>query len=53
MGKTSTAEILALATGKPLYTINVADVGTKAEVAEANLEKIFKLASSWQAILLM
>ena len=31
----------------------MADVGTKAKNVEANLAKIFALATSWQAILLM
>lgn len=31
----------------------MADVGTKAKNAESNLAKIFALATSWQAILLM
>lgn len=53
VGKTSTAETLALATRKPLFSVGVADVGTEAKHAEANLSKIFDLASSWQAILLM
>jgi hypothetical protein len=38
---------------KPLFSISVTDVGTKAGNVEANLEKIFKLATSWQAILLI
>ena len=53
MGKTSTAETVAIATRKPLFAISVADVGTKAKNVEANLAKIFALATSWQAILLM
>ncbi|KAK1991740.1 hypothetical protein LX36DRAFT_704521 [Colletotrichum falcatum] len=53
VGKTSTAETIALATGKPLFSISVADVGTKARHVEANLSRIFTLATSWQAILLI
>ena len=53
MGKTSTAEMVAVAARKPLFSISVADVGTKAKNVEANLAKIFALASSWQAILLI
>lgn len=53
VGKTSTAETIAQATGKPLFSISVADVGTKARHVEANLGRIFTLATSWQAILLM
>lgn len=53
MGKTATAETVAIATRKPLFAISVADIGTKAKNAEANLANIFDLATSWQAILLM
>ncbi|KAI2620662.1 P-loop containing nucleoside triphosphate hydrolase protein [Hypomontagnella submonticulosa] len=53
VGKTSTAETIAVATRKPLFSIGVADVGTKARHVESNLSKIFALATSWQAILLI
>ncbi|EXJ82358.1 hypothetical protein A1O3_06171 [Capronia epimyces CBS 606.96] len=53
VGKTSTAETVALAARKPLFAISVADVGTRAKNVEANLNKIFDLATSWQAILLI
>ncbi|CBX91215.1 hypothetical protein LEMA_P067230.1 [Plenodomus lingam JN3] len=53
VGKTSTAETIAVATRKPLFSISVADVGTKARHVEANLSKIFSLATKWQAILLI
>ncbi|KAL6714366.1 hypothetical protein ACLMJK_007789 [Lecanora helva] len=53
VGKTSTAETVAIAAQKPLFSISVADVGTEAKKVEGNLEKIFALATSWQAILLI
>ncbi|KAK7433891.1 AAA family [Colletotrichum acutatum] len=53
VGKTSTAETIAQATSKPLFSISVADVGTKARHVEANLGRIFTLATSWKAILLI
>ena len=53
VGKTSTAETVAIAARKPLFSISVADVGTKAKKVEANLAKLFALATSWQAILLI
>ncbi|KAF3802362.1 hypothetical protein GCG54_00003825 [Colletotrichum gloeosporioides] len=53
VGKTSTAETIAIATRKPLFSISVADVGTKAKHVEANLQRVFDLATKWQAILLM
>lgn len=53
VGKTSTAETIAVASRKPLFSISVADVGTNPRHVEANLAKIFYLATSWQAILLI
>ncbi|KAH8724260.1 hypothetical protein GQ44DRAFT_618356, partial [Phaeosphaeriaceae sp. PMI808] len=53
VGKTSTAETIAVTTHKPLFSISVADVSTKARHVEANLCRIFYLASTWQAILLI
>ncbi|KAL7789035.1 P-loop containing nucleoside triphosphate hydrolase protein [Trichoderma ceciliae] len=53
VGKTSTAETISLATRKPLFSISVADVGTEARHVESNLSRIFSLATSWQAILLI
>lgn len=51
--KTSTAEAIAIATGKALFSVSVADVGTQAKHVESNLARIFALATKWQAILLM
>ncbi|KAK3340861.1 hypothetical protein B0H65DRAFT_578914 [Neurospora tetraspora] len=53
VGKTSTAETIAIAARKPLFSISVADVGTEAKHVESNLARIFALATSWQAILLL
>ncbi|ETS88013.1 hypothetical protein PFICI_01841 [Pestalotiopsis fici W106-1] len=53
VGKTSTAETIAIATRKPLLSIGVADVGTSARYVEPNLERIFDLAQTWKAILLI
>lgn len=53
VGKTSTAETVAIKARKPLFAISVADVGTSAKHVEANLARIFALATTWQAILLM
>lgn len=53
VGKSSTAETIAVAARKPLFSISVADVGTKAKHVESNLSKIFSLATYWKAILLM
>ncbi|KAF2227368.1 hypothetical protein BDZ85DRAFT_2477 [Elsinoe ampelina] len=53
VGKTSTAQMIAKAARKPLFSIGVADVGTKARQVESNLETIFELATTWRAILLI
>ncbi|EXJ83924.1 hypothetical protein A1O1_07553 [Capronia coronata CBS 617.96] len=53
VGKTSTAQTIAVAARKPLFSIGVADVGTSAKLVESNLEKIFDLATTWRAILLI
>ncbi|KAJ5817755.1 P-loop containing nucleoside triphosphate hydrolase protein [Penicillium robsamsonii] len=53
VGKTSTAETIAVATRKPLFSVSVADVGTQAKHVESNLSRIFSLATTWQAILLI
>ncbi|KAF4462794.1 AAA family ATPase [Fusarium albosuccineum] len=53
VGKTSTAETIAIATGKALFSVSVADVGTQAKHVESNLARIFALATKWQAILLI
>lgn len=47
------AETIAFAAKKPLFPVNVADVGTKAKYVEGNLEELFDLATTWEAILLM
>lgn len=44
---------IAKKTRKPLFSVGVADVGTTAKHVEANLNKIFNLATTWRAILLM
>ncbi|KAK7947808.1 aaa family atpase [Apiospora aurea] len=53
VGKTTTAETIAVAANKPLLSVSVADVGTKAKHVESNLEIVFALATNWQAILLI
>lgn len=53
VGKTLTAETIAKATGKPLFVVSVAEIGLSPSRAERNLEKLFNLASKWEAILLI
>lgn len=53
LGKTLTAETLAKATGKPLLSTSVGDIGVVAESVESNLERLFERAARWDAILLI
>ncbi len=53
VGKTLTAETVALACRKPLFTVSVAEIGTQPEKAEQNLEDVFHDAGRWGAVLLM
>jgi SpoVK/Ycf46/Vps4 family AAA+-type ATPase len=53
VGKTLTAETLALATRKPLLSVSVAEIGAEPENAETNLDEIFTDATRWKAVLLM
>jgi SpoVK/Ycf46/Vps4 family AAA+-type ATPase len=53
VGKTLTAETIALATDRPLLTVSVAEIGSEAAQAEGNLRKIFAIAARWGAILLI
>lgn len=53
VGKTSTAQTIAMAATKPLLSVGVTDVGTDPKRAESNLKSIFELATTWKAILLI
>jgi hypothetical protein len=53
VGKTSTAESVAQATGKPLFTVSVSDIGMKPDEVEGKLAVIFNLAARWEAVLLL
>jgi hypothetical protein len=50
MGKTLTAESITNSTGKPLFSISASDIGTKPEVTERSLRKLFNLATEWEAV---
>ncbi|KAF1956039.1 P-loop containing nucleoside triphosphate hydrolase protein [Byssothecium circinans] len=52
VGKTLTAESVALMAGKPLLSVGVSDIGIEGDKVEANLQKIFYLAGKWEAVLL-
>ena len=53
VGKTLTAEAIALATGRPLLVVSVAEIGTAASKAEARLTSILDNAARWRAVLLV
>jgi hypothetical protein len=40
-------------TGKPLFSIGVSDIGIDGDKVEINLQKVFDLAGTWEAILLL
>ncbi|KAH0565033.1 hypothetical protein GP486_001572 [Trichoglossum hirsutum] len=53
VGKTSTAECVAVHTKRPLFPITCGDIGDNAEKVEENLEKTFQLAHKWGCVLLL
>ncbi|CAG8949094.1 hypothetical protein HYFRA_00002223 [Hymenoscyphus fraxineus] len=53
VGKTSTAECVAEANGRPLFPITCGDLGLQPMEVEANLDFNFQLAQSWGCVLLL
>ncbi|KAK5658069.1 hypothetical protein OQA88_2625 [Cercophora sp. LCS_1] len=53
VGKTATAEAIAQTNGKPLFKISCGDLGLTPSEVETSLGSIFRLAESWECILLM
>jgi len=53
VGKTLTAEATAEYLNKPLYNINVGDLGTNPEIMEDILERIIEYCERWGAIILI
>ena len=53
VGKTLTAETVALACERPLLPVSIADIGMDPSEAEQNLVDIFADAGRWEAVLLM
>jgi len=51
-GKTLTAEVFAEHTHRPLYIMEMGELGTNLSAVEENLQKIFARASRWNAVLL-
>lgn len=52
VGKTLTAEVFAEHTKRPLYVLEVGELGTTPEAVEENLQRVFKRATRWNAVLL-
>jgi len=52
-GKTLTAEAVAETLQRPLYMIGSSDLGTRANHMEGALKNVLKLASAWDAVLLI
>jgi hypothetical protein len=52
VGKTLTAEVFAECSSRPLYVMEMGELGTNLEHVEQSLKKIFKRAARWNAILL-
>ncbi|PWY96443.1 AAA family ATPase [Aspergillus sclerotioniger CBS 115572] len=53
VGKTATAEAVALEFEKPLFPITCGDLGTTPEAVEKSLKDIFRFAHLWDCILLL
>jgi hypothetical protein len=53
VGKTLTAEVFAENTKRPLYVMEMGELGTKLADVEQNLQRVFLRATRWNAVLLM
>ena len=53
VGKTLTAETIAITTGRPLLTVSVSEIGITAQSAEKSLTPVLAEATRWEAVLLM
>jgi len=53
VGKTATAEAVAQANGKPLFSITCGDLGLTPKDVETALRGIFRLAHNWDCVLLL
>ena len=51
VGKTLTAEVYAEHTERPLYVLELGELGTNASEVETNLQKVFSRVSRWNAVL--
>ncbi|ROV89583.1 hypothetical protein VMCG_09944 [Cytospora schulzeri] len=53
VGKTATAEAVAMESNKPLFTITCGDLGLVASEVESSLTNILRLAQKWDCVLLL
>lgn len=53
VGKTATAEAVAMENRKPLFTITCGDLGLTPSEVETSLNEIFRLAGKWGCVLLL
>ena len=53
VGKTLSAEATSEHVRRPLYVVGGGDLGTKASDLDAELEKVFDIATNWKAIVLI
>ncbi|KAI6378727.1 hypothetical protein MCOR25_002148 [Pyricularia grisea] len=53
VGKTATAEAVAMYCRKPLFLITCGELGTTPDAVEKSLKEIFRLADLWECILLL
>lgn len=53
VGKTLTAEAVADLLERPLYAVDISELGTNMEKLEKNLRKILEVATTWNAVLLL
>lgn len=53
VGKTATAEAVAQSNKKPLFSITCGDLGFSPREVDENLRDIFRLAHSWDCVLLL
>lgn len=53
VGRTATAEAVAQAHEKPLFTITCGDLKLTPEVVDAKLNEVFRMAHLWHCVLLL
>lgn len=53
VGKTLSAEATSERVHRPLYVVGGGDLGTKASDVDAELTRVFDIATSWKAIVLI